>query len=264
MNSNFGQGGKTNTLPSRTYPQIQGRDENEFQGGARGPAALPSRILFSPPAAPPNLTGGQRGILGTLATVFSRALAVKDPPGLAGPVSIEARTGREATQVRRSAPWVGPKYSPGNQAHGQADNTYDHDTIGWSRPYYPNAAGLATFRAPVPLPSWSANTATAPTRPTVPIPISHKRIDSFTINEEYGSTRQLFPLYGQRRPDSGITQMLKNRATQAKTSNPWNVLLTRFGLAGSFGSQTPTLATAPVTATPGGGTGAVASPYGSY
>ena len=220
--SNFGQGGRTNAYPSRTFPRGVAAWVQSFQGGARGPAALPARILFSPPAAPPNMAGGQVG-----------------PNTEASPYG----------DIRRAPAWVGARWSPGNQQYGQADNTYDHDTIEWSRPYYPNAAGLAGYLTPTAMTSWTANApASASDQPTVPIPISHKRIDSFTINEEYGSTRQLFPLWGTRRPDSGIVQSLRNRAVQAKTSNPWNVLLTRFGLAGSYGSSTPTLPTQPVVA----------------
>ena len=207
----------TNAYPSRSYPEWPAvPTPDPALGGARGPAALPSRILThvlpaGPPSAPP--------------------FAGK------GPIAQRQRSGAVVEM---------DKYSPGRQNLGQDDNVVFHDTIAWSRPFFPNTGPVAQFSNPTQMPSWTANQAIEAGIPTTPIPHSKHRIDSFTVNEEFGSTRQLFPLWGTRRPLSGMSVQGQRWAAQAKTMNPYMPKLTSYGLAGSYGQTTKTLQTQPI------------------
>ena len=230
------QGGRTNAYPSRTYPEEPATDAQSFQGGARGPAALPSRITTRVLPAPPGMVGGAWG-----------------PEGM-GP--IPASPGGS----RRRAPVSAIPQVP--QQRHQFDNTYDHQTIPWSRPVYDNIAGRDGYKPPTQLPSWTANEVPDPCGPKSAVPFDRKRIDSFTQREEYGSTRQFFPVFAipnTRRPASGMNQNLRRSGAQARTGNPWQPLLTQYGLSGSYGLTTRVLKTAPVNQP-----SAVASPFGAY
>jgi len=226
MPSGYGQGGQPNLLPSRTYPRFGSavaRDmPNDYVGGARGEAALPSRIIEGGAPAPPHAVGGWFGKIS-----FHRGEFVEDAGA--------------------------PRLS--------FDGVLGHGDIKWSRPTYPNIEGKLRYVPPTQQPSWSADAAVVPGRPTVPIPFSHKRIGSFTVREEYGSTRQWFntgPLtdYVDAIP-SGMTQQGRRWKSQSKTHSPTLLNRSRYSTAGSFGQTTSTLPTEP-TNLPN------ASPYGAY
>lgn len=213
-----GQGGRSNAYPGRGYPETSRDAEiSDFTGGARGPAALPARVLSPyPSSAPPNMV----------------------PPGLPFPFGPQPVT-------RRGPAWAGPKYSPGNQNQGQADGTNWHNSIAWSRPFFANTAGPAGYKAPTQQPSWTADSTVVAPPPRVPFPIGRKRIASATVNEEYGSTRILFALFPRDViQDPGKLQGARWMA-QAKTMGPYQPRLTQWGLAGSYGQQTTQLRTAP-------------------
>lgn len=211
----------TVTLPSRTYPKVPGNPTADLRGGARGPAALPARIDTDFPIPGPPTAGGAFGVV--------------------------ADTRRSAAIVSSAG------RSPGVQMFGHPDNEVFHDTINWRRFFFPNDAGAKTFRPPTPQPSWSANGESVP-YPITPVPSGRKHITWGTTREEYGSTRQFWG-DGHRNRGGDIlssSQVQRPRwRAQAKTANPWPVLLTRYGLAGSYGSTTRQLATAPQNAVAG-------------
>jgi len=209
-------GGRTNDLPSRTYRQVLGRALANWIGGARGPAALPSRASSSYPPAPPNMVR----------------------PGVPLPFGPQDVT-------RRAAAIAVAKYSPGNQNLGQADNTYDHASIAWSRPFFPNTAGLLGYMPPVPQPSWTADGPGYPLKPSVPVPSGLKRIASATVNEEFGSSRILFKFFPRDVIQDPGTLQGRRWWAQAKTRNPQQNSLSTWALAPSYGSTTQKLATAP-------------------
>jgi hypothetical protein len=224
--SGFGSGGQPNELPSRTYPRHGSatyRDEpDDWAGGARGPAALPSRIIEGGAPAPSQPLVGARG------TILQHRGAFIEDAGA-------------------------PRLS--------FDGVLGHGAIRWSRPTYANLAGKLGYVPPTQQPSWSADAAVVPGQPTVPIPFSNKHIGSFTVREEYGSTRQWFntgPLdsYVDAIP-SGMNQQGRRWRKQSKTHSPTLLNRSKYSTAGSFGQTTATLPTEP-TNTPN------SNPYGAY
>jgi hypothetical protein len=206
----------TNALPSRTYPELPAIEAADpAYGGAYGPAAIPARALVN---------YGQPG-------------PSSPPHSGKGPIAQGQRSGLVVTY---------PGRSPGLQDEGHVDNTVFHNTIKWSRPFFPNAVPVKDFSAPTHGPSWTANRVTDNAGPASAIPFSKHRIDNFTVREEYGSDRQLFPLWGTRRPLSGRTLQGVRWADQAKTQNPYMNRLTVYGLAGSYGQTTLVLPTQPL------------------
>jgi hypothetical protein len=223
-----------NAYPGRTYPQLAERKNTDPDvGGRYGPAELPSRVLVKVPAPgpPPHRTFDGGG----------------DPWGITG-VSVPIRQ-RSGVVVVYSGTTPGTMDS----ADANPENNLFHDTIPWSRPFFPNQGPVSAFMNPTQQPSWSANRTVESDAPVSPIPISRHRIDNFTIRHQYGRDRQLFPLWGTRRPLSGMTVQGQRWAAQAKTVNPYFPRLTQYGLAGSYGQTTRTLATAPVNSPSGGG-----------
>jgi hypothetical protein len=150
--------------------------------------------------------------------------------------------------------------SPGRQYFGLTDSELFHDTIAWRRPLYPNNGPVGAFHSPTQQPSWTANRTVEADAPVSPIPISRHSMKWFTIRTQYGADRQLFPLWGTRRPLSGMTVQGQRWAAQAKTMNPYFPRLTAYGLAGSYGQTTTTLPTQPVNVPGGGPTNA----FGAY
>jgi hypothetical protein len=206
----------TNAYPSRSYPEFEAMPTMDpALGGAYGPAAIPSRLL----------------------TNF-RAPGPSSPPHSGkGPIAQRQRSG---------AVVIMPGRSPGEQNIGEVQNEVFHDTIRWNRPFWPNSGPLAAYCPPTQMPSWTYNTAISAAGPQSAIPVSKHRQTAATIEEEFGSTRQLFPLWGTRRPLSGMDVQGQRWAAQAKTMNPYMPKLTQYGLAGSYGQTTKTLPTAPV------------------
>jgi len=220
--------GLPNALPSRGRP-VFGYDSNrnvvpEWVGGARGPAALPSELTSHVGPAPAVVLAGARG-----------------------------------TVAQHRGPFVEDAGAP----RLVYDSELGHNDLPWSRPFYPNMAGLLGYIAPTQMPSWTADAAVIPSGPAAPIPVQKKRIANFMVREEFGSTRQLFFPGGSLAPfvaqiPKGTFQQGRRWSKQAKTKQP--VLLNRstYATAGSYGQTTRPLATTP-TNTPG-----APSPYGAY
>lgn len=209
-----GSGGTPNALPSRGRPSYgtntRYRDLTDTVGGARGPAALPSRTTTFARPAPPSPGGGAYGAIS-----FHRGPMVEDA----------------------GAPRV------------DFSQTFLHGTIPWSRPVYANHAGVLGYHPPTQMPSWTADAAVVPSGPLVPIPVQNKRIANFTVRHQFGSTRELFNTGSLAQFVSEINNgmFLQGRRwlRQAKTANPWLKNLSAWGAAGSFGQTTAVLPTAP-------------------
>jgi hypothetical protein len=214
--SGFGSGGTPNVLPGRGYPQAGSdsyRDEpDDWVGGARGPAALPSRTITHNGPAPSQPLFGAKGPIS-----YHRGDYIEDP----------------------GAPRL---YFDGVLGHGD---------IPWSRPTYPNVAGRNGYKPPTQMPNWTADQAIAAGGPTVPIPVSKKHIGSFTVRRPYGdtSTGELFRNGSLATYvasiKTGMNQQGRRWLTQAKTKNPWQPNLGNWGAAGSYGQTTKQLPTTP-------------------
>lgn len=205
---NFGQGGRANPYPSRAY----GRETiqpDRFVGGQRGPAALPARLLSSVRAALPALLGGAFGPIS-----YHRGAMVED----AGAPRIDLA------------------------------NDLWHSSIAWSRPIIPNTSGEGYV--PPTVPSWLNLGVDYVAAPAAAIPYSSRKRTWATVNEEFGPTRIRFPWPGENlapaRIQRGRQVQYPRWRAQAKTANPWAVLLSTWGQAPSYGSSTTALATAPI------------------
>ena len=244
--SGFGQGGQPNFYPGRGFPEY-GSDSyrdapNDFSGGARGPAALPSRTTAvvgnGPAPADPRIAGFNLvGMGGRLS----------DGSGQQGVISYH----RGAYVENAGAPRV------------NFDNVLGHGTIPWSRPTYPNVAGLQGYHNPTQQPSWTADTAVVAGGPRHAIPVSKKRISNFTVRRPYGDTSsgELFRTgsladFVAGLP-SGMNLQGKRWLNQSKTRNPTLVNRSTWSQAGSYGQTTAVLNTMPSNVP-------VTSPYGSY
>lgn len=227
-NSAFGRGGAINAYPGRGLPEYGSRDATEqsgFTGGARGPAALPSRttVLNGPAPAEPLI-----GAHGTIS--YHRGAYVEDA----------------------GAPRI------------YFDGVYDHGAVPWRRPDYANAAGRLGYHAPTQQPSWTANRMVDIEAPGSPIPVQNKKIGNFTVRRPYGDTSSGMLFNGKSLADYvasimvGMNQQGKRWLTQAKTKNPWQPNLSSWGAAGSYGQTTTVLPTAPANVP------ASFNQYGSY
>jgi len=139
-----------------------------------------------------------------------------------------------------------PGRSPGEKNIGEVQNEVFHETIGWHRPMWPNGGPLAAYSPPTQQPSWTYNTVVEAAKALSPIPVSRHRQTAATIPESFDTTGKLFPLWGTRRPLSGMDLQGQRWAAQAKTMNPYMPKLTNYGLAGSYGQTTKVLQTQPV------------------
>lgn len=209
-----GQGGTPNALPGRGYPEFgtntSFRDTpDDWVGGARGPAALPSRTTVFTRPAPADMRGGWEGTIS-----YHRGAYVEDA----------------------AAPRL------------NFTNVLGHGDIAWRRPMYANVAGLHGYHPPTQMPSWTANSESTP-GPVVPIPVSNKRITNWTNRPEYGQTNQRFNTGSLaewvRGLQDGMNVQGKRWLVQAKTHNPRLYNLQRYGVAGSYGQTTKILNTAP-------------------
>jgi len=212
---------------------------------------LPARVLVAVPPAPPAVAGGAFGALPEVP--FPLPGPALTPPAsrdgaASGPAGLPSRTAILIGNIRRSAVVVQPARSPGMQEAGHQANELGHGSILWRRPRYSNNAGLLGYMPPTKMPSWTANRVVDAGLPSVPVPVSVRSIVWATIQKEFGSDRQLFPLWGTRRPQPSVAIQGPRWQVQAKTSNPLTSLLTRYGLAPSYGSSTITLPTAPASA----------------
>jgi hypothetical protein len=244
-----------NPLPGRGYVQVPGSlNQYPAEGGARGPASIPSRLVTPVVPPPPATAGGQYGPSAT---------------------------------TRRGPVLAVPGRSPSLQ-NIEYDSELLHNTIAWSRPRYENAEGLEDYRPPTQQPNWTYDTALQALRPVVPIPVQQKSIASFTTRKPFGdNSRGTFsrasygkvsgvpiklPYYGMpgsptyptpswmvRRPQVGNVVQKRRWRSQAQWRNPVLYNLSRWGQAGSFGQTTPTLPTQPTNVP-----AASATAYGPY
>jgi hypothetical protein len=210
----FGAGGLPNTYPSRGLVEW-GTNESfrdmpdDWVGGARGPAALPSRTTVENGPAP------------------STPLV-----GPYGPISHHRGDFIEDAGAPRLL----------------FENVLGHGDIAWNRPTYPNVAGHNAFH-PATAFSRTANSIYYDDAPASPIPISRKHIGSFTVRREYGSTAQFFDGRSLATfvasIKTGMNQQGRRWLKQAKTANPWQPNLGNWGAAGSYGQTTKQLPTTP-------------------
>jgi len=207
----------TNGYPSRTYPEYPTvPTPDPALGGAHGPAAIPARILTNyPPPGPPS----------------------SPPHSGKGPIAQRQRGGLVVSM---------PGRSPGEQNIGEVQNEVFHETIPWHRPWWANWGPVAAFHTPTQQPSWTANSTVVAGPPRSPLPYDRHRQTAATVVEEFGTSRDLFPLWGTRRPLSGMDLQGRRWAAQAKTMNPHPYQLSVYGLAGSYGQTTKVLQTQPV------------------
>lgn len=203
-------------LPGATHPVEPARPVVGPQPGGIGLADLPARAIVSYPPPPPAY-GGEHG------------------PALTSPA---LSSGGYIGGARRS-----PAENDVALPEVEAANTLGHNSIAWSRPVFPNVAGVAEYVPPTGGTSWSANaTIMASAKPTVPIPWSAKRVDNATVREEYGSTRALFPWPALRaRRQSGIALGNAGRRKQAQTTPPYFDRLTVYQAASAYGLSTQVL-----------------------
>jgi hypothetical protein len=212
----FGSGGMPNNYPSRAEA-LDGtnnyyRDLPDWVGGARGPAALPSRTTTINGPAPAQAIHGAQGPIS-----YHRGDYIEDP----------------------GAPRL------------YFDNVLGHGDISWSRPTYANMAGRSMYHSPTQQPSWTANTDLQQDGPTVPIPVQNKHIGNFTVRRPYGDnssgmefkTGSLAQFVASIQV--GMNQQGKRWLSQAKTHNPWQPNLSNWGPAGSYGQTTSVLKTQP-------------------
>lgn len=213
----YGQGGQPNAYPSRglaeygTNPNFRDMP-NDWVGGARGPAALPSRATVWNGPAPSTLPAH----------------------GANGPVSVH----RGAFIEDAGAPRL------------SFDNVLLHKSIPWNRPVYANAAGRMGYH-PATRMSWTANSIDTTEGPRSPIPVQTKRIGNFTVRKPFGDTGSgmLFRNGSLAQFVASIQVGMDSQGrrwlSQAKTRNPWQPNLSNWGPAGSYGQTTRTLQTQP-------------------
>ena len=239
-----GQGGTPNLLPGRGFPEFGSatyRDMADWTGGARGPAALPSRSIATvgngPAPVDPRIRRDLNG------NDWHTDTVTIDGTGAQGPVSYH-----RGAYVEDAG---GPRL--------YFDGTLGHGDIPWSRPTYGNVAGQAGYHAPTRM-SWTANHIDATAGPASPIPVSRKHIGNFTVRRPFGDTSsgELFrtgPLDGFVR---GIQKNVQGRrwVKQSKTHSPTLLNRSTYNMAGSYGQTTKTVPTSP--------TNLPANPYGVY
>jgi hypothetical protein len=227
--SAYGQGGLANALPGRGLPEYS-RDGVRIGapawGGAHGPAALPSRTIApSGPAPAEPLIGWH------------------------GPISCH----RGAFVEDAAAPRL------------VFDGVGWHRSIPWRRPVYANVAGRLTYRPPTQMPSWTADAAVVPSGARAPIPVQNKKIGNYTVRRPYGNSSTGMLFSGKSNAEfvaeiqAGMDVQGRRWLKGAKTANPWVKPLSAWGPAGSYGSSTPTLPTAP-----GAQVQAAFNQYGAY
>ncbi len=215
--------GLANRLPGRGYPQA-GNDSGEFRetpdewvGGARGPAALPSRTTVGVVPAP------------------------------ASPWPLE---GAHGPNPRRR----GPEIEDAGAPRLDFSFTYLHETIPWSRPTYANRAGLAQYVPPTQQPSWTANRDEYAAWPSNTVPVQNKHIGSFTVRKPFGDNGQGTEFENGSLAEfvnalpTGMNMQGRRWLRQSKTANPTLVNRSTYGTAGSYGQTTRTLRTTPTNA----------------
>lgn len=229
--SAFGQGGVANAYPGRGLPEYgtedQLRGRAPAQGGAHGPAALPSRTVTPNGPAPPQPMRGWHG-----------------------PISYH----RGAYIENAGAPRL------------DFDGVAWHQAIPWHRPAYANVAGRVGYHPPTQMPSWTADAAVVPAlAPAAPIPVQRKQIGSFTVRRPFGNTSAGMLFSGKSNAEfvaeiqAGMDVQGRRWLSGAKTANPWVKPLSVWGPAGSYGSSTKALPTSPAQTVP-----ASFNQYGAY
>jgi hypothetical protein len=228
--SGFGQGGQPNFYPGRGYPAYGSdvfRDmPNDFVGGARGPAALPSRTTV--PNGPAPATYPQID-------------------GAAGTISMH----RGAYVEDAGAPRL------------SFDFTFAHGTVPWSRPVYANRHGLDQYHDPTQQPSWTANGPADAGMARSPIPVQNKRIGNFTVRRPFGDnssgTEFQTGSLAEWVATGQVGMDLQGRrwVNQSKTQNPLLMALAPYATAGSYGQTTSSLPTTPSNLP-------ASNPYGAY
>jgi hypothetical protein len=213
----FGQGGQPNSYPSRALSEYGTnpyyRDfPDDWVGGQRGVAALPSRTTVKNGPAPSTPMRGPFGIIS-----YHRGAYIEDA----------------------GAPRL------------YFENVLGHGVLPWSRPVYSNVAGRNGYVPPTQMPSWTYNRKVVADGPASYIPVQRKQIANFMVRRPYGDTGtgQLFK-NGSLATfvasiQVGMNQQGRRYLAQAKTKNPWQPNLGNYGTAGSYGQTTKKLPTTP-------------------
>ena len=240
-----GSGGLPNYLPGRgfrEYGSDTNRDAADWSGGARGPAAIPSRSVRPTGPTPTDIRIGGFDKVG-------KGGRQGDGTGQQGPISYH----RGAHVSDAGAPRV------------YFDNVLGHGTIPWSRPTYPNIAGRQGYISPRSLFSWTENRADVDpiNSPASAIPYSKKKIGNFTVRRPFGDTSsgELFRTgslaqFVEMLP-SGMNQQARRGQAQSQTHNPTLLPRSVYATAGSYGQTTPAAPTGPSNVP-------VTNPYGAY
>lgn len=215
----------TLTLPSQTYPQVQG-EENPWpsEGGARGPVSLPSRQADPIGPMPSDASRGQSGPV-------ERA----PKPNITIEVPLPDNSGMEG---RLGLMWLTP------------DGGEDGSVMGW------NDGGTAAYR---PLPGAfdrGANAVSAAPREAVPSPVFRRYMRRGALRQMFGVGAERYP--GVQLVDKRVlpqTRRLLVSGAQPQMNPPTHPLLTRWRRAPTYSSTQPVL----VPDYSGGG-----NPYGAY
>jgi hypothetical protein len=229
--------GDTNTLPSKTYPQVRGSFARGFPaplpGGIEGPAALPSRE--------------ESGVGAAGIHSFNRFV----PGGEHGPIILYR-------------PSVNGPYNIGNN---QGNVGILRSGIDWLRGQFQNVAGLQSFQPQhTVMPSWTANANGQQPKPASAIPFSRKWINHGGLRREAFVDEQLFDILPRWVIQKPLPRTVSRSRKQPRISQPYQPRLTRWSAAASFGQTTQTLISSQAmqnilktvpTSTPGG-------TYGGY
>lgn len=229
----FGSGGVTNAYPGRGYPQygtvdLADRNPDEYTGGARGPAALPSRTTVPNGPAPATYPGpSTERAEGAIS--YHRGAYVED----AGAPRLDFSL------------------------------TFAHGTVPWRRPTYQNRAGADQFHPATLMNPGSGNGISDVAVARTSFPVGSKHIGSFTVRRPFGDNSSGTEFETGSLADyvdgipSGLNQSGRRRMAQSKTHNPTLINTSIYATAGSYGQTTAQLPTQPSNLP-------VSSPYGSY
>lgn len=120
----------------------------------------------------------------------------------------------------------------------------------YARPYYENSAGADTNSAVVNYSPGDSATFES-TGPTVPVPVSRKRVDQGTIYRQFGVWSQDYPNGGRgvppMKPQPSRRLAIGRMRAQPQIEGPYYPLLTQLAQASSYGQTTETLPATPFT-----------------
>lgn len=234
----------TVTLPSRTFRAISGRPNpalpEDVPGGARGPAAIPSRATTH---------------------------VVPPPPGRFVPGGNHGQVSLFTPNVDKTAPYFL------GQNEGFSIRAVEGRALRWLSQFFANDAGERSFiPAQNAVPDWTSNLARRGNPvPGSPIPVSNKRRPHVAIRPAAYQDEQLFTLLTDRQHPWPIQKPIPMhlRAAlrgQPRMTRPYHPQLTRWTPAASYSQTGRTLVSSALTnlLPQTAGTNPGGSPYGAY